>query len=395
MYRLKGSIQHYSWGGNTYLPKLLIQENIDQKPYAEYWLGVHAGGPATVDLGNSAHTLLSHLINSDKRKHLGKDTVGRYNGLPFLLKILDVKDMLSIQVHPTKEKAQKGFDQEEKEGVPIHAPHRNYKDQNHKPEVMIALSDFWLLHGFSDSIEDRLTQHNFLQQFLPVYKSNGLKGLYAHLLTMPQEEANKIIGIHAQHILPLYNNGELEKSSPDFWAARAILNLCKDGNYDKGIFSIYLMNILHLKAGEGIFQGAGLLHAYLEGQNIELMANSDNVLRAGLTNKHIDIPELLSNTDFVVTIPQIIPSSLNKGAKRYPCNTSDFQIQKLCLATGEDFSLQYNGPTIILQLAGEADWQGFNHFTAVGLNCFFVDAQEPVSIKARASLEVYIASVPA
>ena len=394
MYRLKGSIQHYSWGGNTYLPGLLNEENSDQKPYAEYWLGVHAGGPATVDLGNSAHTLLSHLINSDKLKHLGKDTVSHFNGLPFLLKILDVKDMLSIQVHPTKSRAQQGFEQEEIEEVSISAPHRNYKDQNHKPEVMIALSDFWLLHGFSDVIEDRLTHYDFLHQFLSIYKNTGIKGLYEHLLTMPQEKANEIIGFHAQHILPLYNIGELEKSSPDFWAARAILNLCNGGNYDKGIFSIYLMNILHLQPGEGIFQGAGLLHAYLEGQNIELMANSDNVLRAGLTNKHIDIPELLTNTDFVVTIPQIIPSSLNKGANLYPCNTSDFQIQKLCLAVGEDFSLQYNGPAIILQLAGEADWRGFNHCKAIGLNCFFVDAQEPVSVKAKAPLEVYIASVP-
>ncbi len=394
MYRLKGSIQHYSWGGNTYLPKCLHHENTDQKPFAEYWLGVHAGGPATINLGNSAHTMLSHLISSNKLKHLGKETVDQFNALPFLLKILDVKDMLSIQVHPNKERAQKGFEKEEHAGVPLSAPHRNYKDQNHKPEVMIALSDFWLLHGFSDNIEERLTQYNFLQQFLPIYKTNGLKGLYGHLLSMPQEVANEVIGVHAKEILPFYNNNELGKDSPDFWAARAIVNLCKDGNYDKGIFSIYLMNILHLQPGDGIFQRAGLLHAYLEGQNIELMANSDNVLRAGLTNKHIDIPELLANTDFVVTIPQIIPSSLNKGLKLYPCNTADFQIQKLFLTVGEEFSLQYNGPAIFLQLSGDADWKGFNQFNAEGLSCFFVDAKEPVTVKAHTQLEVYIASVP-
>lgn len=394
MYRLTGSIQHYSWGGNTYLPSRLNVDNLDGKPFAEYWLGVHSGGPAKIHLGNSAHTLLSHLINSDKFRHLGKQTVDKFNSLPFLLKILDVKDMLSIQVHPTKERAQKGFEQEENEGVSISAPHRNYKDQNHKPEVMIALSDFWLLHGFSEQIEYRLNQHDFLQPFFPIYERSGIKGLYQHLLSIPQEDANMIIGMHAQQILPLYNNEQLEKNSPDFWAARAILNLCKDGNYDKGIFSIYLMNILHLRPGEGIFQGAGLLHAYLEGQNIELMSNSDNVLRAGLTNKHIDIPELLANTDFVVTIPQIIPSSLNKGLQQYPCNTSDFQIQKLCLTAGEEFSVQYHGPTILLQLAGEGDWQGFNHFNSDGLASFFVDANEPISVKAKAPLEVYIASVP-
>lgn len=394
MYRLTGSLQHYSWGGNTYLPSRLNVDNHDGKPFAEYWLGVHAGGPAKIHLGNSAHTLLSHLINSDKFRHLGKKTVDRFNSLPFLLKILDVKDMLSIQVHPTKERAESGFEKEEKEGVSLTAPHRNYKDKNHKPEVMIALSDFWLLHGFTDQIEDRLTQYDFLLQFLPIYKNNGIKGLYEHLLTMPQEDANKIIGLHADYILPLYNNNKLEKSSPDFWAARAILNLCNEGNYDKGIFSIYLMNILHLLPGQGIFQGAGLLHAYLEGQNIELMSNSDNVLRAGLTTKHIDIPELLANTDFVVTIPQIIPESLNKGAQYYPCGTSDFQIQKVVLGIGEVFSYQYAAPAILLQLAGRADWQGFNHYHAEGLTSFFIDASEPISVKAESPLELYIASVP-
>jgi mannose-6-phosphate isomerase len=394
MYRLKGSIQHYSWGGNTYLPGYLNEANKEQKPYAEYWLGVHAGGPATIDLGNSAHTLLSHLISSDKLKHLGKETYHQFNGLPFLLKILDVKDMLSIQVHPNKLNAQKGFEREEKEGVSLTAPHRNYKDQNHKPEVMIALSNFWLLHGFSDRIEERLTQYEFLKKFLPIYKTVGIQGLYEHLLSMPQEMANEIIGLHAQYIVPLYNEHKLEKTNPDFWAARAILNLCREGNYDKGIFSIYLMNILHLQPGDGIFQGAGLLHAYLEGQNIELMANSDNVLRAGLTNKHIDIPELLANTSFVVTIPNIIPASLNKGVKQYVCDTPDFQIQKLILGVGEECSLQYNGPAIMLQLAGKADWQGFNHFSTEGLTSFFIDPQEPVMVKARTGLEVYIASVP-
>jgi mannose-6-phosphate isomerase len=152
----------------------------------------------------------------------------------------------------------------------LDAPNRNYKDDNHKPEMMVALSEFWLLHGFSNHIAQTIDRYDFLKPFKSLYEEKGIKGLYGHLLNLPQQEVNLVLEKHAQTIIPLYQDGKLPKSGPDFWAARAILNLCKDGQYDKGIFSIYLMNILHLKKGEGIFQGAGLLHAYLEGQNIRI-----------------------------------------------------------------------------------------------------------------------------
>lgn len=394
MYKLQGVIQHYAWGGNTFLPSLLNQNNADAKPFAEYWLGVHAGGPGKLDLGEGGSTQLNNLIGSDKLKHLGVKTFSQFKGLPFLLKILDVKDMLSIQVHPNKERAKQGFEVEEQRGIAISAPHRNYKDQNHKPEVMVALSEFWLLHGFAANIEERLRVHTFLNQFLPHFQTGGIKNLYEHLLKLPQESVNEIIAVQAEIIIPLYLANQLEKDNPDFWAARAILNLCADGQYDKGIFSIYLMNILHLQPGEGIFQGAGLLHAYLEGQNVELMANSDNVLRAGLTPKHIDIPELLANTSFVVTNPNIIRVSLNKGFQEYPCDTMDFLIQRQILTKGEERKLSLAGPSIVLQLKGEAQWKGYNHWVVNGLHSFFIDPCEPILIKANTETELYIASVP-
>lgn len=394
MYNLQGVIQHYSWGGNSFLPALLNQNNSEGKPFAEYWLGVHASGPGKVDLGEGGSTQLNNLIGSDKLKHLGRSTLNQFKGLPFLLKILDVRDMLSIQVHPNKERAKQGYEDEVERGVDLSAPHRNYKDQNHKPEIMVALSEFWLLHGFAANIEERLNQYTFLNQFSTQYKSEGIKGLYEYLLKLPQESVNEIIRGQAEKIIPLYLANQLEKDNPDFWAARAMLNLCADGQYDKGIFSIYLMNILHLQPGEGIFQGAGLLHAYLEGQNVELMSNSDNVLRAGLTPKHIDIPELLANTSFVVTNPRIIRVSLNNGLQDYPCDTTDFLIQRHLLAEGEEREFNLAGPSIMLQIKGEADWKGYNHSVSKGLQSFFVDPSEPILIKAIAETELYIASVP-
>lgn len=394
MYRLQGRIQHYSWGGKTFLPGLMNHINSDGNPFAEYWLGVHPGGPGLVNLGEGATTTLNNLIGSDKFKHLGHETFTTYNDLPFLLKILDVKDMLSIQVHPTREMARLGYAEEEKKGISLTAPNRNYKDQNHKPEVMIALGDFWLLHGFSAEIEKRLKHFSFLNSFLPQFQSGGIKGLFECVLSLPQEKVNEMIAEQAKQIVPLYLSNQLEKDSPDFWAARAILNLCCDGQYDKGIFSIYLMNILNLKKGEGIFQGAGILHAYLEGQNIELMANSDNVLRAGLTNKHIDIPELLNQTSFVVTNPVIIKEVLNNNSCDYPCNTNDFQIQKIIIQAGEEKSMKYKGPAIALVLDGEVDWAGNNKFQSSGLESVFIDPMEEVLIKAKTPIEVFIATVP-
>jgi mannose-6-phosphate isomerase len=154
------------------------------------------------------------------------------------------------------------------------------------------------------------------------------------------------------------------------------------------------MNILNLKKGEGIFQGAGILHAYLEGQNIELMANSDNVLRAGLTNKHMDIPELLAQTSFVVTNPAIIKEVLNNNFCDYPCDTSDFQIQKVIIQSGEEQVLNYNGPSIALVLTGEAEWGGNIKFHSAGLESVFIDPMEEVLIKAKTTIEVFIATVP-
>jgi len=395
MYKLTGRIQHYTWGGNTYLPGLLNQSNTEHLPYAEYWLGVHPGGPTTVHLGQGATTSLAALVKSDIPRHLGNKVANQFRGFPFLLKILDVNDMLSIQVHPTKEMAEIGYANENEKGIALDAHNRNYKDNNHKPEMMVALSDFWLLHGFSKDIEHVVSTYDFLKPYLSIYTDGGIKSLYAHLLNLPQEQVNHDLSLHANKIIPLYQDGKLAKSSPDFWAARAILNLCKDGKYDKGIYSIYLMNILQLQQGEGVFQGAGLLHAYLEGQNIELMSNSDNVLRAGLTNKHIDIPELLAQTSFEVTHPQIIPASFNTGVRRYPSETKDFMMEGVKLSPGQENRLSYDGPSICLVLEGDADWKGYSSFKSEGLTAVFVEPNETIVVKASTDLEVFVATVPA
>ena len=393
MHSLKGRIQHYTWGGNTYIPSLFHQTPNEQ-PCAEYWLGIHTGAPSQVILGQGASTSLQALINSDKGRYLGNAVQKQYGNLPYLLKILDVKDMLSIQVHPNKQAAEEGFKKENALAIPLTAPHRNYKDDNHKPEMMVALSDFWLLHGFSPNIDQHLDAYAFLRGFKNIFHQEGIRGLYQQVMELPQEEVDRLLDPHMQTIMPLYEANQLPKSSPDFWAARAVHNFCGDGHFDRGIFSIYLFNILHLKPGEGIFQGAGLPHAYLEGQNIELMSNSDNVLRAGLTPKHVDIPELLANTAFVPTIAEIIPGSLNKTVQHYPCPIGDFSLTAYFLKAGEKMEFTVASPSIFLMLNGSVQWKGNANGVLQGAAALFSAPGETVFAEATADTNLFLATVP-
>lgn len=393
MHSLTGRIQPYSWGGNTFIPSLFHQP-VSVVSAAEYWLGIHPGGPSQVILGQGASTSLQALINADKLRYLGKAVNACYGNLPYLLKILDVKDMLSIQVHPNKQAAEEGFKKENALAIPLTASNRNYKDDNHKPEMMVALSDFWLLHGFSSAIAEHLEAYEFLKPFAQIFQQEGIKGLYQAVMELPQEQVDALLGPHALNIIPLYEADRLSKASPDFWAARAMKTFCVDGHFDRGIFSIYLFNVLNLKPGQGIFQGAGLPHAYLEGQNIELMSNSDNVLRAGLTPKHVDIPELLDNTDFVVTVPTIITGSLNKHEQQYPCPVNDFELRSYCLKQGESLEFNVQSPSIFLMLNGKVSWKSNTSKLLTGADAFFSAPGEQLFAEAIEETNIFCASVP-
>jgi mannose-6-phosphate isomerase len=324
IYKLKGIVQHYSWGGTDYIPQLLSVPNPEGKPFGEYWLGAHPAAPSIVEPGNVS---LHQLIADHPVDVLGEKTAAKFHSLPYLFKVLDVRQMLSIQVHPSKVAAEEEFEKENQKGIPLTAPHRNYKDCNHKPELMVALSDFYLLHGFKQEaalkeVLDRVPELNSLQD---QFRHGNYRSLYEAVMTMSQDKVDEILTPLMQRIIPAYERAELQKESEDFWAARAALTFCRNESYDRGIFSIYFFNLLHLKKGEAIYQAAGLPHAYLEGQNVEVMANSDNVLRAGLTDKHVDVQELMKHVKFEPTLPQVIP------AKEGPEQSFDAPVEEFHL----------------------------------------------------------------
>jgi mannose-6-phosphate isomerase len=356
IFKLKGFNQHYAWGGFHFIPDLLGISNPDNKPFAEYWMGAHPSASSKLQTPEG-EILLSELIQKDPEAALTKEVYQKFGELPYLLKVLDVKDMLSIQVHPTKAEAEKGFDAEEASGIPINAPNRNYKDRNHKPEVMVALSDFWLLHGFKEKalLEKTLEEVQEFNILLPLFRREGYKALYQFVMEMPQQEVNVFLMQVVRREIRKKMDAELTKADPGWWVAKLFENGQPIGDIDKGVFSIYFFNIVNAKPGEAVFQGAGLPHAYLEGQNIELMANSDNVLRGGLTPKYIDVPELMKHTLFEGITPNVMKGSeIRIGEKNYPCPVPDFAISKIALHGNSSYANSTEGLELFIVTDGGA-----------------------------------------
>lgn len=338
IFPLEGVVKHYDWGGTRFIPELTGLKNPGDRPFAEYWMGIHPAGSAV-------------LTTPEGKKNLSEIT----GTLPFLMKVLDVREMLSIQVHPTKDGARDGFERENAAGIPIDAPFRNYRDANHKPELMVALGDFWLLHGFKPPEELVNTLLNIVefQELLPVFNASGYPGLYRLIMEMPQTEVNRILGPLIEKISTLYRNEKPDRYDEDFWASRAAATFTRKGSFDRGIFSIYLFNLVHLKKGEGIFQGAGVPHAYLEGQNVEIMANSDNVLRGGLTTKHIDVPELLRHVRCEACYPHVITGlETGRGQVFFETPAGDFRLEKIRLVENQIVRGHALSPELLLVTDG-------------------------------------------
>ncbi|MEQ1677226.1 MAG: mannose-6-phosphate isomerase, class I [Chitinophagaceae bacterium] len=341
IYSLSGTVKQYDWGGYSFIPALLQVPNEDHKPFAEYWLGTHPLGMSMVHTNDGESVPLNTMSSN----------------LSFLFKAQDVKEMLSIQVHPSKKAAEAEFARENAAGIPLDAPNRNYKDENHKPEMLVAQSDFWLLHGFKPAKELVYTLLNVveLRELLAVFNTSGYEGLYQHVMEMPQEEVNRILQPLIDNLATVYKDEKPDKSDEDYWAAKAAATFTKDNNIDRGIFSIYLFNIVHLKKREGLFQSAGLPHAYLEGQCVEIMANSDNVLRGGLTTKHIDIKELMKYIKCEATYPAILEGEKTGDEKKYQVPVPDFKLSVFELEAGETVPFTPGGVEILLLMEGKVE----------------------------------------
>ncbi|MFN9589708.1 MAG: mannose-6-phosphate isomerase, class I [Bacteroidota bacterium] len=350
LFSLQGTLMQYDWGGHHFLPAFLGKETEGIQPYAEYWLGAHPRSSSKI-LTHEGSVLLRDAIQKNPHPFLGEGVEKKFASLPYLLKILDVANILSIQVHPTLTEAAVGFDREEKAGIPLDAPHRNYKDRNHKPEMLVALSDFWLLHGFK-SPEQIIRQLEDVPEFnmlKPLYLKEGLAAIYQFVMEMTDEDARHWLSNLVKREIRKKKENQLTKQEPGWWVAKLFSTDTDPVHIDKALFSIYIMNIVHLSPMESLFQGAGQPHAYMEGQCVELMSNSDNVLRAGLTPKHIDVPELIRLTRFETTIPQIKTGVVtDAGEQIYSAPVDDFSLGYIALDADKIYRHSSSSPEILI-----------------------------------------------
>ncbi len=346
---LRGVTQPYAWGGDRYLAELLGRPP-GQGPLAEYWLGAHPGGPA--HLGHEDGARLDEFVAENPELWLGHVGIAEW---PFLLKVLDVARPLSIQVHPDTDQARSGFAAEEAAGVPRGAPHRNFKDVHPKPELAVALEPFWLLFGLApeELVARRLEAHDSLGPLRDRQRADGAAGTFAAML----EADDATI---AAWVAPLLADAKLRPTNdpydPAFWLARWQNDAHPDEVLDRGVLGFLLMNILCLPTGHGIFQGPGVPHAYLHGRIVELMTSSDNVLRCGLTPKHVDPQAVLAHVDLDCRAPTLVLPRLTPalGVYDYVCPVDDFRLARVDLDAGDRATLRADGPAILLILEGPA-----------------------------------------
>ncbi|HGN1705165.1 TPA: mannose-6-phosphate isomerase [Providencia rettgeri] len=294
MLKMINKIQNYDWGSKTALTELYGVSNPDNLPMAELWMGAHPKASSEVlDVKKNQVVSLKSLIDSAPEYYLGQKIAQTYHRLPYLFKVLCAAQPLSVQVHPNKIYAEVGFAKENAAGIPLDSPIRNYKDDNHKPELIYALTPFKAMNAFRPLDETAAlldfisAAHPDIQLFVQNPTEEKLSRLFAQLLNLTGEQKELALGVL---------KAALNSRQGEPWnSIKQMVNLYPE---DNGLFTPLLLNVVELKPGEAMFLYARTPHAYLEGVGLEVMANSDNVLRAGLTNKHIDIPELIANIDF-------------------------------------------------------------------------------------------------
>ncbi|MEV7523983.1 mannose-6-phosphate isomerase, class I [Streptomyces sp. NPDC091371] len=347
MDRLTNTIRPYAWGSTTAIPRLLGVEPTGE-PQAEMWMGAHPGAPSRLDRGDGQRAL-SDVIAADPEGELGAASVAKFGPtLPFLLKILAAGAPLSLQVHPDLAQAKAGFEDEERRGVPFEAGHRNYKDPNHKPEMLCALTPFDGLCGFRPPLE--------AAELLDGLGVDSLKPYVDMLHAHPEEAALREVltaVLTADRAEMAHTVAEAAAAADRLggpYAAYASLVHHYPG--DPGFIAAMLLNHFRLQPGEAVFLGAGVPHAYIEGLGVELLANSDNVLRAGLTPKHVDVPELLKVTRFESGDPNVLRPEGN-GEEVYASPIDEFRLSRFLLAPGGVARVLPEGtPQILLCTAG-------------------------------------------
>ncbi|MEJ2658233.1 MAG: mannose-6-phosphate isomerase, class I [Desulfobacterales bacterium] len=394
---LENIVQEYAWGSYTALPELLGNDSPARVPQAELWMGAHPKAPSMVKWNGKQQSLLE-LVEKYPKDILGEKVADKFqNRLPYLFKVLAAAKPLSIQAHPSLNQAKDGFERENRLGIPFNAFNRNYKDGNHKPECLCAVSPFWALNGFRKISEmTKLLERicppgikktlDFLRQ---QPDSDGLKHFFNTMMTMDRRSRKRVVDDAVKNAQTVKDENK---------AYQWMIDLDKEYPSDIGVFSPVILNLICLEPGQAMFLPAGTLHAYLEGVGIELMANSDNVLRGGLTPKYVDVKELLNVLNFEEHEINILHARrINPCEYRYETHAEEFALSVITVKT----DMSYYSPDercveILLCTEGDAVVANFTGNSSVdikkGMSILIPAAVKKYNIKGDAVL--YKAAVP-
>jgi mannose-6-phosphate isomerase len=392
IHRLENPVQHYAWGSRTAIPELIGRPAPAAEPWAELWMGAHAVATSRVAGPGGRSEPLDAFVARDPRAVLGPAAAARFAGrLPFLFKVLAAAEPLSLQAHPNLAQAKEGFARENRAGIALDAPERCYRDANHKPELICALTPFHALNRFRGPAEvaERFAAlgEPLLAQPIAALRErperSGLAGFFQLLWTLSDRTRSSVIARAIEWARTA--DGEPE--------ARWVRALAERYPGDIGVTAPLLLNVVELAPGEALFLPAGELHSYLEGVGVEIMASSDNVLRGGLTPKHVDVGELLRTLTFRTgASPRLTPRAVAAGERRYETPAEEFALAVLEAIPGRPYTATTpRGIEILLCTAGSG-WIAANdrHPIARG-DCFVVPAAAaPYTLEGE--LTVYRAS---
>jgi mannose-6-phosphate isomerase class I len=354
---LECGVQHYDWGQRgpgAFIPRLLGIAPEEGRAYAELWIGAHPMKPARARTAGGL-VPLPDLIDASPDAILGPASVARFGKrLPFLLKVLAAERMLSIQAHPNARQAAEGFAREEADGVPRDAERRSYKDASHKPELIVALTPFVALSGFRPLPEARaaFAAH---AELAPVLKAAGAKAtiesLYLAAVSFPPADLDALLAPLITRLDAADRARPFGPARHEHWLLRADRQFSRGRRRDRGLLSMLTMNLVHLAPGQGLFLGAGELHSYLEGVGVELMASSDNVLRGGLTSKHVDALELRRVLTFHAGPATPIEPT---AAGVYSVPADELELTARRLDRDQVWGRSVSGPELLLVTEGSA-----------------------------------------
>ncbi len=362
MRELEGALRSYAWGSRTAIAELRGLATPSNHPEAELWLGAHPGDPARVITESGSESLLE-VLHREPERELGRENLEAFGErLPFLLKLLAAEEPLSLQAHPSAVQAEEGFRRENALGVPMESPIRNYKDGSHKPELVVALSRFEALAGFREPTRTvkllRALAVDELEPYIGLLEgqpdSDGLRALFTTWITLP----STVLGTLLPAVLAGCITYVAHHDAEFVTEIRTALELSEAYPGDAGVLAALLLNRVTLEPGQGLFLAAGNLHAYLHGLAVEITANSDNVLRGGLTPKHVDVAELLRVLDFVGADIEVLDpaqSSGRSGSGRYEYVTPapEFRLTRLEFdSNSTDLVVEAGGPRILICTEG-------------------------------------------